>query len=264
MSWNNQRLTNKLKFSQVKKMFGDTNSRELLLPIVFDLANLVRQGYFKADKHKQPNQFLRRSFVAEPKAFKKTPTKEVEFKAPLNFMRDDSLFVDEDDGHVRDESGENFDEIKPEALVVHNSSRFSTTEKMPFKLPAMQSNQFSMKVNLSMEEKENLALSALNGSFHEAFKDVNGSDITAMPLIGRYRKKNQPPLRSGPFPEHCERFTGGLCINVKNYPMGEIMGSIKRHRHAMEALLAEYRDKNAEIEELDYLGDPTSDLSDLR
>jgi hypothetical protein len=51
---------------------------------------------------------------------------------------------------------------------------------------------------------------------------------------------------------------------VKNYPREQIMGSIKRHRYAMEALLAEYRDKNAEQEHLDYLGDPTSDLSDLR
>jgi hypothetical protein len=32
----------------------------------------------------------------------------------------------------------------------------------------------------------------------------------------------------------------------------------------MEALLAEYRDKEAETENIDYLGDPTSDLSDLR
>lgn len=46
--------------------------------------------------------------------------------------------------------------------------------------------------------------------------------------------------------------------------MAEIMGSIKRHRYAMEALLAEYRDKTAELEQIDYLGDPTADLSDLR
>lgn len=51
---------------------------------------------------------------------------------------------------------------------------------------------------------------------------------------------------------------------VKNYPVNEIMGSIRRHRHAMEALLAEYRDKDAEFEHIDYLGDPTSDLTDLR
>lgn len=46
--------------------------------------------------------------------------------------------------------------------------------------------------------------------------------------------------------------------------MTEIMGSIRRHKYAMEALLAEYRDKNAELEQIDYLGDPTSDLTDLR
>lgn len=46
--------------------------------------------------------------------------------------------------------------------------------------------------------------------------------------------------------------------------MDQIMGSIRRHRYAMDALLAEFRDRNAELENLDYLGDPTSDLSDLR
>lgn len=53
-------------------------------------------------------------------------------------------------------------------------------------------------------------------------------------------------------------------MQVKNYPVGDIMGSIKRHRYAMEALLAEYRDKAAEQEHIDYLGDPTSDLSEIR
>jgi hypothetical protein len=57
---------------------------------------------------------------------------------------------------------------------------------------------------------------------------------------------------------------GGICLQVKNYPMNEIMGSIRRHKYAMEALLAEYRDKNAEQENIDYPGDPTSDLTDLR
>lgn len=57
---------------------------------------------------------------------------------------------------------------------------------------------------------------------------------------------------------------GGICLQVKNYPLNEIMGSIKRHRYAMDALLAEYRDKEAEIEHIDYLGNPTSDLTDIR
>lgn len=59
-------------------------------------------------------------------------------------------------------------------------------------------------------------------------------------------------------------FIGGICLYVKNYPVNDIMGSIRRHKYAMEALLAEYRDKDAELEHIDYLGDPTSDLTDLR
>lgn len=33
----------------------------------------------------------------------------------------------------------------------------------------------------------------------------------------------------------------------------QIMGSIRRHKHAMSALLAEYRDKSAELEYQEYL-----------
>lgn len=34
------------------------------------------------------------------------------------------------------------------------------------------------------------------------------------------------------------------------------MGSIRRHKNAMEALLAEFRDREAEMDQQDYLGDP--------
>lgn len=250
-------------------MFGDTNTRPLLLPIVYDLANLVREGFLRSDKYQEhekqdKNQFLRRSFDVEPRPFENTrATKEIEFAAPSNSMRDETLHVEDEDEPTLKNIHESFDSLKPEALMmVLNSSRVAVTEKSSFTLPRIQA---SAAKNLSLEERENLALSGLNGTTLEALKDANGTDISPMPLIGRYRKKGSPPYRnSGPFPETCERFTGGLCLNVKNYPMNEIMGSIRRHRHAMEALLAEYRDKTAELEQLDYLGDPTGDLSDLR
>jgi hypothetical protein len=254
----------------VKDMFGEINSVKLLLPIVFDLANLVREGSMRSDKYQEhekqnPNQFLRRSFNVESKPFEKIQaTKEIDFAAPSNLMRDETLSV-EDMEEPRITNIEKFDDIKPQALMqVFNSSSkvFTETPIASFSLPRIQPNPAR---NLTLVEIEDLAFSGINGTINESIKDVNGSDISPMALIGgRYRKKNPFRNSGGPFPETCERFTGGICLNVKNYPMNDIMGSIRRHRHAMEALLAEYRDKTAELEQLDYLGDATSDLSELR
>lgn len=258
-----QILIQRFSPSQVKKMFGDTNTRPLLLPIVYDLANLVREGFLRSDKYQEhekqnKNQFLRRSFSVDPKTSTKgRVTKEIEFSAPSNLMRDDTLMVDESDEPKARNVEEHIEDLKPEALMMFLNHSRNATEKASFTLPRLAPK------NLSMEEVENLALSGLNGTFHETLRDINGTDLSPMALIGRF-KKRPPPFRSGPFPETCERFTGGLCLNVKNYPMNEIMGSIRRHRHAMEALLAEYRDKTAELDQLDYLGDPTAELSDLR
>jgi hypothetical protein len=249
-------------------MFGDDNTKPLLLPIVYDLANLVREGFLRSDKYQEherqnQNQFLRRSFSVDAKPFAKPQaTKEIDFAAPSNLMRDETLSVEEEE-EPRIKNIERFDDIKPEALVQFVNHSFNAiTERAvtAFTLPRVQP---TTNKNLTLEEIEDLALSGLNGTVVESIKDVNGSELSPEALVGgRYRKKK--PTRGGPFPESCERFTGGICINVKNYPMNEIMGSIRRHRHAMEALLAEYRDKTAELEQLDYLGDPTSDLSDLR
>lgn len=252
-----------VKSLQVKKMFGDTNTKPLLLPIVYDLANLVREGFLRSDKYQEhepqnTNQFLRRSFVVDSKK----ATKEVEFSAPSNNYRDETLQVDEDD-EPRIKNSEKIDDIKAEPLMLVLNSSLTDRPKTTFSLPRAQEN--SHPRNLSREEIEDLAFSGLNGTSHETFKDETGSSISPSALIGRYRKKNPQGYKSpGPFPETCERFTGGICLNVKNYPVGDIMGSIRRHRHAMEALLAEFRDKSAELENLDYLGDPTADLADLR
>lgn len=245
-------------------MFGDINSKPLLLPIVYDLANLVREGFLRSDKYQEhelqnKHQFLRRSFNSEPKSSR--ATKEIEFSAPSNLMRDESLNIEEPHEPQIKGVEEHFEDIKPEALMLVLNSSLAHRPLASFSLPRFQEN---LKKNLSRNEIEDLALSGLNGTVEETIKDENGSLISPAALIGRFRKKNQPPYRSGPIPESCERFTGGICLNVKNYPVGEIMGSIRRHRHAMEALLAEFRDRTAEVEQLDYLGDPTADLTDLR
>lgn len=244
----------------MKTKFGNINSRPLLLPIVYDLANLVREGFLMSDKYQEhekqdKNQFLRRSFNTAK------ATKEVDFSAAYSSLRDDSLGVEEPEEPVIRNIEENFDDIKPEPLlmILNETYREDSVDRPTSSL--LRSDVTPAR-NMSLEEIENLAFSGLNGTSHEGLQDVNGSLISPVPLIGRYRKKLKG--RPGPFPEKCERFTGGLCLNAKDYPTNEIMGSIRRHRYAMEALLAEFRDKTAELEQLDYLGDPTGDLSDLR
>ncbi|KAM8710228.1 hypothetical protein ACLKA7_016942 [Drosophila subpalustris] len=52
----------------------------------------------------------------------------------------------------------------------------------------------------------------------------------------------------------CERFTNNMCIRTDDYPLEQIMGSIRRHKNAMSALLAEFYDKpnnNLEFDEFD-------------
>ncbi|XP_016977183.2 neurotrophin 1 isoform X1 [Drosophila rhopaloa] len=61
-------------------------------------------------------------------------------------------------------------------------------------------------------------------------------------------------------PSHkkCERFTSNMCIRTEDYPLEQIMGSIRRHKNAMSALLAEFYDKpNNNLE----FGDEFDDFS---
>ncbi|XP_017028033.1 neurotrophin 1 isoform X1 [Drosophila kikkawai] len=56
----------------------------------------------------------------------------------------------------------------------------------------------------------------------------------------------------------CERFTSNMCIRTEDYPLEQIMGSIRRHKNAMSALLAEFYDKpNNNLE----FGDEFDDFS---
>ncbi|XP_037819156.1 neurotrophin 1 isoform X2 [Lucilia sericata] len=59
----------------------------------------------------------------------------------------------------------------------------------------------------------------------------------------RARPKQGAVGNGVPAPKKCERFTASMCIKTDDYPIDQIMGSIRRHRNAMTALLAEYNDK---------------------
>ncbi|KAH8242056.1 hypothetical protein KR026_000193 [Drosophila bipectinata] len=65
------------------------------------------------------------------------------------------------------------------------------------------------------------------------------------------------PVVSPPH-KKCERFTSSMCIRTDDYPLEQIMGSIRRHKNAMSALLAEFYDRpNNNLE----FGDEFDDFS---
>ncbi|KAH8286868.1 hypothetical protein KR018_003133 [Drosophila ironensis] len=67
---------------------------------------------------------------------------------------------------------------------------------------------------------------------------------------------HKPVVTSGH--KKCERFTSSMCIRTDDYPLDQIMGSIRRHKNAMSALLAEFYDRpNNNLE----FGDDFDDFS---
>ncbi|XP_053955445.1 neurotrophin 1 isoform X1 [Anastrepha ludens] len=56
-------------------------------------------------------------------------------------------------------------------------------------------------------------------------------------------------------PKKCERFTSSMCIRTEDYPLDQIMGSIRRHKNAMTALWADYHDKSAQLDITDDFDD---------
>jgi hypothetical protein len=200
-------------------MFGNDNSKPLLLPIIYDLANLIREGFLRSDKHREHekqnrHQFLRRSFNTRPHAanISTSSVKEMDFSAPISYLRDDTLMVDDDDEPIV-KNIEKIEDIKSEALmqVLNRNITINSNHSIPATLTRSHlASTAAATRNISMEEIENLALSNLNGTVNEAIKDINGSEISPMALIGRHRKRpsNQQRLQPGPVPETCERFTG--------------------------------------------------------
>jgi hypothetical protein len=198
-------------------MFGSDNAKPLLLPIVYDLANLIREGFERSDKFKENekqnrHQFLRRSFNTNQNATPQNSSsiKEIDFASPVNFLRDDSMHVEIGEPIVR--NIESIDSIKAEPLIqVLNKNLTTINSSLPSVRPA----------NISMEELENLALKDLNGTieFDEGIRDVNGSEISPMALISRHRKRppHQINRKPGPIPETCERFTGKFLKKLINY-----------------------------------------------
>lgn len=212
-------------------MFGSDNSRPLLLPIIFDLANLIREGFLRSDKYEENekqnhHQFLRRSFETQPRP--NSTIREIDFASPVNYLRDDSLQVEISEPIIKNikSISSTSDNIKAEPLIQILNKNYSINSSIQSTLTRSSSSSLAddiPKVNLSMEEIENLALKDLNGTLVESIKDVNGSEISPMALISRHRKRpshqhnNNYRKSTGPLPETCERFTGDSLLDNYNH-----------------------------------------------
>ena len=253
-------------------MFGDRP--DLILPLVLDIANLIRaaaqkqrEEFRKSDRYREHEkltsaQILRRSFNVNARGFEKPEDDTVGtiLVAPApSHLKNDRLEVEEVD-HVKviDQPQaearsidfnyqpaleQNRPQALPlisakkqryEAMTYHerklNMTAFNQTPKhkdqlampsdgpIPVTLPRIEPSQSR---NMSIEEIEDLAFSSLNGTLEETEAESNvtvdpNSPMAEMLVGGRYRKRN--PFRKGYIEETCERFTGGVCLRVQNYP----------------------------------------------
>ncbi|XP_037932969.1 neurotrophin 1-like [Teleopsis dalmanni] len=143
---------------------------------------------------------------------------------------------------------------------------------------------------LSYQEIEDLAFASLNGTELKLTGTSEDNKENAEPLPnpeeliagpryrvsssklrptyakGAKRKRVQVRTRPNSPPHHavtsavqkkCERFTASMCLHTEDYPLEQIMGSIRRHKNAMSALLAEYHDKYSNAD----LGDEFDDFA---
>lgn len=259
-------------------MFGDRP--ELILPLVLDIANLIRSAaqkqsdeYYPNDHYKEQeripnNQWLRRSFNVNAKGFQKPSDGIAKPQSnPRNsfssYITDERLSVEENEKPIETPSKPvsaeprsmdfNMPESKSpealpfiqlsakkqryEAMTYHernmNMTAFNQTEShkdqlamasdgpIPVTLPRAEVLELALGKNLTRDQIEDLAFAGLNGTFKEEDEAsfLNGTSAespTAEMLISRFRKKK--PFRKFN-DETCERFTGGVCLRVDDYPM---------------------------------------------
>lgn len=236
---------------QVEQLFGDR--KKLILPIVFDIANLVRtaasstqntfNGNYQEHETIPEAQYLRRSFSESLSdmldKYEAVNTTEVE--VPASHLKDDRLQIEESDSStkpIKPQDTDNTSETqsKSGSRSFHERKLNMTNFEGSTDQDAMESSvrlqvtlprSFSSMPNISLEQYENLALSDLNDTLAEnQVLKTNSTEGLPTPemLISRYRVKNpyrkntlvHPP--TGIDLRTCERF-GTLCLHVEDYPM---------------------------------------------
>lgn len=237
----------------MEELFGDR--KKLILPIVFDIANLVRtaasssQNTFnkKYQEHEAiPDaQYLRRSFRESfSELLDKTDVvNTTESEIPESNLKDDRLQIEEAGSLTKllkpqppSKSNLQPNESKSDSRSFHERKLNMTNFEAATDQDAMESDvplhvtlprSLSNTPNISLEQYEHLALSELNDTLagNQVLKGNSTEDLpTPEMLISRYRVKN--PYRKNTIVHQntgidlrtCERF-GTLCLRVEDYPM---------------------------------------------
>lgn len=232
---------------QVEELFGDR--KKLILPIIFDIANLVRtaasssQNNRKYQEHEAiPDaQYLRRSFRESLTELldKNDVVNTTETEIPESNLKDDRLQIEESSSStklLKPQTLSKLMELNSDTRSFHERKLNMTNFEGTTDQDAMESNvplditlprSMSNPTNISLEQYEHLALSELNDTLAEnqVLKGNSTEDLpTPEMLISRYRVKN--PYRkntivhphTGIDLRTCERF-GTLCLRVEDYPM---------------------------------------------
>uniref|UniRef100_A0A1B0CQB6 Uncharacterized protein n=1 Tax=Lutzomyia longipalpis TaxID=7200 RepID=A0A1B0CQB6_LUTLO len=252
-----------LNLNQVKSMFGDR--KDLILPLILDMANLIRFATTTAQYNTYDTffenepiphaQLLRRSLTQSTMEESDAQNEAIEtilnttdpLPNPMLNIRDDRLSVEDDDGVIVATDGQrsprqsesraflvNREQPHYEKLIQlipnfdqkldldEQRSTPETTDPLvedPQPLPITLTRASPTEKNLTLEEIEQLAFESLNGTDTTDLPSTQSDENLPTPekLIGRNRD--------------------------------QIMGSIRRHSYAMNALLAEYSDKAEEGDE---------------
>uniref|UniRef100_A0A6B2E9X5 Putative conserved secreted protein n=1 Tax=Phlebotomus kandelakii TaxID=1109342 RepID=A0A6B2E9X5_9DIPT len=283
-----------LNLNQVKSMFGDRKDLILPLVLdIANLVRFAATPHYSTydtffENEPIPQaQLLRRSFT-QSTVESDERNEVVNTTNPMLNIRDDRLSVEEDEGVIVTNDGHRSPrQSESRAFLVTREPHYDKLiQLMPQfdqkldkddqkseealdsqvgesqTLPITLTRSSPIERNLTLEEIEDLAFESLNGTeATESPTTKSGENLpTPEMLIGRHRNRKKPPpsflFRKPPLPSShgCEKFTGNICLRVDDYPMDQIMGSIRRHSYAMNALLAEYSDK-AEEQDADFSDD---------
>ncbi len=229
---------------QVEELFGDR--KKLLLPIIFDIANLVRTAgassqtsynrkYQEHEAVPDP-QYLRRSFRESISDLlnQNDVVNTTESEIQQSNLKDDRLQIEESEVSTKflmppqtkpmevNTESRSFHERKLNNFQGTTTDQYAMESNVPLNITLPRTVS-----NISLEQYEHLALSELNDTLvvNQVGKGNRTEDLpTPEMLISRYRVKN--PYRkntivhphTGIDLRTCERF-GNLCLRVEDYPM---------------------------------------------
>lgn len=233
----------------MEELFGDR--KKLLLPIIFDIANLVRTAATSSPTNNFNRKYQEHEAIPDPQYFRRSYGESfpqllqkneivntTESEIQQSNLKDDRLQIEELDSSTKllvpqtlsklmsaNSDSRSFHERK---LNMTNFQGTMDQDALESTIPLDVTLPRSLSANISLEQYEHLALSELNDTLAGNLVNNGNSTREDLPtpemLISRFRVKN--PYRkntivhphTGIDLRTCERF-GTLCLRVEDYPM---------------------------------------------